>query len=148
MELESLYQEVILDHYKHPANKKLNPDYTAQVHHVNTSCGDEITLNLSLKDGLISQVSWEGVGCSISQASTSIMTDLMIGKDTESALSVLGEFTSLMQSKGLAKGDELVLEDAVALAGVSKFPARIKCALLGWMAFKDAISQSVTLQEK
>ena len=148
MELESLYQEVILDHYKHPANKKLNPDYTAQVHHVNTSCGDEITLNLSLKDGLISQVSWEGVGCSISQASTSIMTDLMIGKDTESALSVLGEFTSLMQSKGLAKGDESVLEDAVALAGVSKFPARIKCALLGWMAFKDAISQSVTLQEK
>jgi nitrogen fixation NifU-like protein len=99
-------------------------------------------------DGLITQVSWEGVGCSISQASTSIMTDLMIGKDTESALSVLGEFTSLMQSKGLAKGDELVLEDAVALAGVSKFPARIKCALLGWMAFKDAISQSVTQQEK
>ena len=148
MELESLYQEVIIDHYQHPANKKLSPDYTAQVHHVNTSCGDEITLNLSLKDGLITQVSWEGVGCSISQASTSIMTDLMIGKDTESALSVLNEFTSLMQSKGLAKGDELVLEDAVALAGVSKFPARIKCALLGWMAFKDAISQSVTQQEK
>ncbi len=148
MELESLYQEVILDHYKHPANKKLSSDYSTQVHHVNPSCGDEITLNLTLQNGLIKQVSWEGVGCSISQASTSIMTDLMIGKDTESALSVLDQFTALMQSKGLAKGDELVLEDAVALAGVSKFPARIKCALLGWMAFKDAISQSVADQTK
>jgi nitrogen fixation NifU-like protein len=148
VELESLYQEVILDHYKHPAHKKLSSDYSTQVHHVNPSCGDEITLNLTLQNGLIKQVSWEGVGCSISQASTSIMTDLMIGKDTESALSVLDQFTALMQSKGLAKGDELVLEDAVALAGVSKFPARIKCALLGWMAFKDAISQSVADQTK
>jgi nitrogen fixation NifU-like protein len=144
MELESLYQEVILDHYKHPVNKKLNSNYSAQVHHVNPSCGDEITLNLTLENDLIKQVSWEGVGCSISQASTSIMTDLMIGKDTQNALSILGEFQTLMQSKGLAKGDEQVLEDAIALAGVSKFPARIKCALLGWMAFKDAISQSVT----
>jgi len=90
----------------------------------------------------VADVSWDGVGCSISQASTSIMTDLMIGKNVDEAMKVLNEFTELMQSKGSLAGNEEILDDAVALAGVSKFPARIKCALLGWMAFKDAVSQS------
>ena len=142
MELDSLYQEVILDHYKHPQHKKLNPSYTAQVHHVNPSCGDEITLNVSMKDGVVESVSWDGVGCSISQASTSIASDLMIGKTLETALAMVDAFSQLMSSKGNETGDENVLEDGVALAGVSKFPARIKCALLGWMAFKDAALQS------
>ena len=142
MELDSLYQEVILDHYKHPQHKKLNSNYTAQVHHVNPSCGDEITLNVSMKDGVVESVSWDGVGCSISQASTSIASDLMIGKTLEKALATVDAFSQLMSSKGNETGDENVLEDGVALAGVSKFPARIKCALLGWMAFKDAALQS------
>ncbi|MFZ4063810.1 MAG: Fe-S cluster assembly sulfur transfer protein SufU [Candidatus Nanopelagicaceae bacterium] len=142
MELDSLYQEVILDHYKHPLHKKLSESFSAQVHHVNPSCGDEITLNVLIADGVVSNVTWDGVGCSISQASTSIASDLMIGKKVEEALSVVDSFSQLMSSKGTQTGDEDILEDGVALAGVSKFPARIKCALLGWMAFKDATLQS------
>lgn len=138
MELDSLYQEVILDHYKHPLNKGLTSSYDAQVHHVNPSCGDEITLNLSAKDGKITSVTWDGVGCSISQASVSIASDLLVNKSFAQADAILNEFTELMQSKGSKEGNPDALEDAVALAGVSKFPARIKCALLGWMAFKDA----------
>ena len=142
MQLDNLYQEVILDHYKNPQNKKLNTSFDAQVHHINPSCGDEITLNVSMKDGVVQSVTWDGVGCSISQASTSIASDLMIGKTLEQALSTVDAFSQLMSSKGNETGDEDVLEDGVALAGVSKFPARIKCALLGWMAFKDAALQS------
>ena len=142
MELDSLYQEVILDHYKHPLNKKLNSIFTAQVHHVNPSCGDEITLNVNISNGIVSSVSWDRVGCSISQASTSIASDLMTGKTLEEALKIVESFSDLMSSKGMMAGNEEILEDGVALAGVSKFPARIKCALLGWMAFKDAAIQS------
>jgi nitrogen fixation NifU-like protein len=138
MELDSLYQEVILDHYKHPLNKGLSATYGAQVHHVNPSCGDEITLNLTAVDGIITNVSWDGVGCSISQASVSIASDLLVNKTFAEANLILNEFIDLMQSKGSKQGNPDVLEDAVSLAGVSKFPARIKCALLGWMAFKDA----------
>ena len=142
MELDSLYQEVILDHYKHPLNKGLSNTYGAQVHHVNPSCGDEITLNVTIENQIVTSVSWDGVGCSISQASTSIASDLMIGKNLDEALVIVESFSELMSSKGTKSGDEEILEDGVALAGVSKFPARIKCALLGWMAFKDAAIQS------
>ena len=138
MQLDNLYQEVILDHYKRPQNKKLSLKYDAQVHHVNPSCGDEIDLNLTITDGTISNISWDGVGCSISQASVSIASDLLVNKSFAEADAILMEFTELMQSKGTQQGNPEVLDDAVALAGVSKFPARIKCALLGWMAFKDA----------
>ena len=142
MQLDNLYQEVILDHYKNPLNKKLSAIYDAQVHHVNPSCGDEIDLNITLKDGLVEAITWDGVGCSISQASVSILTDLLIGKSIDDAYKIYDEFVALMQSKGTVQGDEELLEDAVALAGVSKYPARIKCALLGWMAFKDASVQA------
>jgi nitrogen fixation protein NifU and related proteins len=142
MQLDNLYQEVILDHYKNPQNKKLSSTYDAQVHHVNPSCGDEIDLNITIKDGNVSAITWDGVGCSISQASVSILTDLLIGKSIADAYKVYDEFVALMQSKGAVSGDEELLEDAVALAGVSKYPARIKCALLGWMAFKDASVQA------
>ena len=147
MQLDSLYQEVILDHYKHPLNKGLSESYDAQVHHVNPSCGDEITLNISATDGKISSITWDGVGCSISQASVSIASDLLVNKTFAEAESILNEFTELMQSKGTKEGNPDVLEDAVALAGVSKFPARIKCALLGWMAFKDAAVRINTTTE-
>ena len=142
MQLDSLYQEVILDHYKRPQHKGLAPDYDAQVHHVNPSCGDEITLNVKLTGDRVSAITWDGVGCSISQASVSILSDLLLGKTISEADSVVANFTELMQSKGTMAGDDDVLEDAVALAGVSKFPARIKCALLGWMAYKDAVVQA------
>ena len=147
MQLDSLYQEVILDHYKHPLNKGLSETYGAQVHHVNPSCGDEITLNVTAEDGIIKKITWDGVGCSISQASVSIASDLLINKSFAEADSILNNFTELMQSKGSQQGNPEVLEDAVALAGVSKFPARIKCALLGWMAFKDATVRINTTTE-
>jgi len=142
MQLDNLYQEVILDHYKRPQHKKLSATYDAQVHHVNPSCGDEITLNVTLSGDTVADVSWDGVGCSISQASVSILTDLLIGKTLEQCTEISDSFIQLMQSKGTEKGDENLLEDAVALAGVSQYPARIKCALLGWMAFKDASLQA------
>ena len=142
MELDSLYQEVILDHYKHPAHKGLSPSFTAQVHHVNTSCGDEITLNLKIEDNVITSLTWDGQGCSISQASVSMLSDLLIDKNLDEADLIVNSFSELMASKGTSSGDPLILEDAVAFAGVSKFPSRVKCALLGWMAFKDAAIQS------
>ena len=142
MQLDNLYQEVILDHYKNPQNKKLSANYDAQVHHVNPSCGDEIDLNITVKDGVVEAITWDGVGCSISQASVSILTDLLIGRTITDAYKIYDEFVALMQSKGTVEGNEDLLEDAVALAGVSKYPARIKCALLGWMAFKDASVQA------
>jgi len=143
MQLDNLYQEVILDHYKNPQHKKLSPTYDAQVHHINPSCGDEITLNVSLDGEKVSNVSWDGVGCSISQASVSILSDLVLGKTLTQAQQISDAFMELMQSKGTQSGDETLLEDAVALAGVSQYPARIKCALLGWMAFKDASVQAL-----
>lgn len=148
MELDSLYQEVILDHYKHPHNKSLKPHPTIQVHHVNTSCGDEVTLNLHLNGNLIDAITWEGVGCSISQASTSVASDLLKGREITEAVALIEEFQTMVQSKGTDRGDENRLEDGVAFAGVAKFPARVKCALLGWMATKDAIVQATTKEEK
>jgi nitrogen fixation NifU-like protein len=142
MQLDSLYQEVILDHYKRPQHKGLATTYDAQVHHVNPSCGDEITLNVTLDGDKVAAITWDGVGCSISQASVSILSDLLLGKSIIDADLVLNNFTELMQSKGTMVGDDEILEDAVAMAGVSKFPARIKCALLGWMAYKDAVVQA------
>jgi nitrogen fixation NifU-like protein len=140
MELNALYQEVILDHYKRPHHKGLNVG-DIQVHHINPSCGDEVTLSLRVSEDKVGEISWDGAGCSISQASVSIMSDLLTGKSISEADSILDSFVSMMQSKGADQGDEEVLEDGVALAGVSKYPARIKCALLGWMAYKDAVTQ-------
>jgi nitrogen fixation NifU-like protein len=145
MQLDNLYQEVILDHYKHPENKGLSKTFDAQVHHINPSCGDEITLNLTLDGPVVKSVSWDGVGCSISQASVSIMSGLMIGKELVATQVIFDNFVELMQSKGNGHPNESILEDAVSLTGVSQYPARIKCALLGWMAFKDA---SVQAQKK
>jgi nitrogen fixation protein NifU and related proteins len=142
-QLDSLYQEIILDHYRTPHHKGLREPYEAQVHHLNPTCGDEITLRVHLDGDVVADVSYEGQGCSISQASASVMTDLVIGKSLTDALGVHEEFLRLMQSKGELEPDEDVLEDAVAFAGVSRYPARIKCALLAWMAWKDATAQAV-----
>ena len=147
MQLESLYQEVILDHYRHPHHKGLREPYDAEVHHVNPLCGDEVTLRVALKDvdgqPVVADISYDSLGCSISQASASVMTDLVIGKPVDEAMAISQEFLGLMQSKGQGSPDEGLLEDAVAFAGVSKYPSRIKCALLGWMAWKDATAQAL-----
>ena len=151
MKLDSMYQEVILDHYKHPHGRGLR-DGDAEVHHVNPTCGDEITLRVKLGgDGtLIEDISYEGQGCSISQASASVLNELLVGKDYAEAQKIQGTFLELMQSKGKVEPDEAmeeVLEDAVAFAGVSKYPARVKCALLSWMAWKDATAQALSERE-
>ncbi len=147
MEVESMYQEIILDHYRHPHNKGLREPYNAQVHHVNPLCGDEVTLRVAIKDAggeaAVTDVSYDALGCSISQASASVMTDALIGKTVREAMEISGAFLELMQSRGTAEPDEDLLGDAVAFEGVSKYPSRIKCALLSWMAWKDATSQAV-----
>jgi nitrogen fixation NifU-like protein len=140
-DLDSLYQEIILDHYKNPHHAGLRDPFEAEVHHVNPTCGDEVTLRVHLADGLVSDVSYDAVGCSISQASASVLTDLVIGKPVDEAMSVHETFLTLMQGKGQVEPDEDVLEDGIAFAGVAKFPARVKCALLSWMAWKDATAQ-------
>ena len=138
MKVDDLYQEIILDHYRAKHHSGLRDPYEVEVHHVNPSCGDEVTLRVPLDGGSVSDVSYSGVGCSISQASTSVMSDLVIGKPVDHGLELHQEFLELMQSKGTLEPDEDRLEDGIAFAGVSKFPARVKCALLGWSAFKDA----------
>ena len=147
MQLESMYQEIILDHYRQPHHKGLKEPFDAEVHHVNPVCGDEVTLRVSLKDVngelVVEDVSYDSLGCSISQASASVMSDLVIGKPVTEAMAINQAFLKLMQSKGDGEPDEDMLEDAVAFAGVSKYPARIKCALLGWMAWKDATAQAM-----
>ena len=146
MRLDSLYQEIILDHYKHPHGRGLREPYDAEVHHVNPTCGDEVTLRVRVADGVVADVSYDSAGCSISQASTSMLTDLVVGKPVGEALAVQEEFLRLMRSRGEVAPDENVLEDAVAFAGVSKYPSRVKCALLGWMAWKDATVQAVAAE--
>ncbi len=144
MKIEEMYQEIILDHYRAKHHSGLREPYGAEVHHVNPTCGDEVTLRLSLDGDLVSDVSYEGLGCSISQASTSVMTDLVIGKPIAEGLALHEEFLAMMQSRGEIEPDEDRLEDGIAFAGVAKFPARVKCALLGWSAFKDAALRAST----
>jgi nitrogen fixation NifU-like protein len=141
-ELDSLYQEIILDHYKNPHHKGLRDPFESEVHHVNPTCGDEVTLRVHLADGVVEDVSYDSVGCSISQASASVLTDLVIGKPVDEAMQIHQTFLELMQGKGQVEPDEDVLEDGIAFAGVAKFPARVKCALLSWMAWKDATTQA------
>jgi nitrogen fixation NifU-like protein len=142
---ESLYQEIILDHYRNPHHKGLREPFDVEVHHVNPTCGDEVTVRVAVKDGVVADVSYDGHGCSISQAATSVMTDLVIGRPVAEALVKHDAFLELMQSRGALEPDEDVLEDGIAFAGVSKYPARVKCALLGWMAWKDATAQAVAV---
>jgi nitrogen fixation protein NifU and related proteins len=147
VKLESLYQEIILDHYRHPHHAGLREPYDAEVRHVNPVCGDEITLRVAVsgtaEGPVLADVSYDALGCAISQAAASVLTDQLIGKPLDEALKVNDEFLALMQSKGDAQPDEGVLGDAVAFAGVSRYPARIKCALLAWMAWKDATAQAM-----
>ena len=140
--LDSMYRDIIIDHYKHPQHRGLTEPYDAEVHHVNPTCGDEVTLRLRVADGAIADLGWDGEGCSISQASTSVLTDLVVDRKVIDALSTMDAFVAMIQGRGQVEPDEEVLQDGVAFAGVAKYPARVKCALLGWMAFKDAVSRA------
>ncbi|MDQ3153372.1 MAG: SUF system NifU family Fe-S cluster assembly protein [Actinomycetota bacterium] len=143
MQLEQMYQEIILDHYRNPHARGLREPFDAESFQVNPTCGDEVTLRVALdrSDGAarVSDVSYDALGCSISQAATSVLTDLVVGRTVAESFSTMDSFIELLQGRGRVEPDEDVLEDAVAFAGVAKYPARVKCALLGWMAFKDAV---------
>jgi nitrogen fixation NifU-like protein len=147
---DSMYQQIILDHYKHPNNRGELASFDAEVHHVNPTCGDEVTLRVRLADGDIAELGWVGEGCSISQASTSVMSDLVVGNSIADALELQEKFLELMQSQGhpeLSEDEIDALDDAIAFEGVSKYPARVKCALLGWMAMKSAVSEALANAE-
>ncbi|MEQ4305662.1 Fe-S cluster assembly sulfur transfer protein SufU [Plantactinospora sp. B6F1] len=142
MQVDQLYQEIILDHYKHPHGRGLREPYAAEAHHVNPTCGDEVTVRVAVDDDTLSDVSYDGLGCSISQASASVLHELLSGRDTGAALAVHSAFVELMSGRGRVTPDEELLGDAVAFAGVARYPARVKCALLPWMAFKDAAARA------
>jgi nitrogen fixation NifU-like protein len=149
--MDSLYQEIILDHYRNPVGRGLREPFEAQVHHINPTCGDEITLRVHL-DGTgdsatVVDISYDNQGCSISQASASVMYELLLGHSVAEAMTTQEAFLELMQSAtdaGAPEPDEDVLGDGIAFRGVAKYPARVKCALLSWMAWKDAVTQALT----
>lgn len=142
MSVEQLYQEIILDHYREKHHSGLREPFGAEVHHVNPSCGDELTLRVQLDGDQIADVSYDGEGCSISQASTSVMCDLVIGRDVADTMALFGEFRHMMEGQGQVEPDEDRLEDGIAFAGVAQFPARVKCAMLSWSALRDAMARA------
>ena len=144
MRLEQMYQEVILDHYKHPHHRGLREPFGAEVHHVNPTCGDEVTLRVALsEDGdTVSDISYDGQGCSISQASTSVLTDQVIGQTVGDALTTVAAFTEMISSRGNVEGDEDVIGDGIAFAGDAKNELREKGTLSGRIAVKNAVAQA------
>lgn len=137
-----LYKEIILDHSKHPEYAGLRSPYDEQVHHINTSCGDEVTLRVTMgPDGQLVDVSYDAIGCSIMMASTSIMAGLLHDQPVQTADRTYGAVKAMLTSKGANPGDEQVIGDGVALAGVARYPARVKCALLPWSALVDALAR-------
>ena len=153
MKLEQMYQEIILDHYRHPQGKGLSEPFDAEVHHINPTCGDEVTLRVRLRDDPDGEphvdFSYDGQGCSISQASTSVLFEEFDGATVANGMAAVDEFLTLMQAgtSGYTPDDE-VLGDAVVFSGVAKYPARVKCALLGWMAWKDAVAQAMAAHDE
>ncbi len=141
-----LYQELILEHSKRPRGAGLRAPFDAETHHVNPTCGDEITLRVDLDgaslDATVTDVSYDALGCSISVASASVLAELVTGHTVREALTAYEATRAMLTSKGQDPGDEDVIGDGIAFAGVAKYPARVKCALLGWSAFTDALARS------
>jgi nitrogen fixation NifU-like protein len=141
-----LYQEIILEHSKRPHHAGLRDPFDAEVHHINPTCGDEVTLRVDVTgsgaDAIVHDVSYVAQGCSISIASASVLADEVIGRPVGEALETFAAMREMLISRGTVAGDETVIGDGVALSGVSKYPARVKCALLGWTAFTDALARS------
>jgi nitrogen fixation protein NifU and related proteins len=145
---ESLYQEIILDHYKHPVGRGLREPFDAEAHHVNPTCGDEITVRVRMAGDTVADLSYEGQGCSISQASASVLHELVSGRELTEAVDRHQAFVALMQGRGTVEPDEDLLGDGIAFAGVARYPARVKCALLSWMAFRDATTRALADDER
>ena len=144
MDVTELYEQIILDHSKHPKGAGLREPYDAEAHHVNPTCGDEVTVRVALDGGKVRDVSYHGEGCSISRASASVLHELVQGATLEHTAAVRDAFQAMVTGRGQVEPDEELLEDAVAFAGVARYPMRVKCALLPWMAFKDAASRAVS----
>ena len=145
-----LYQELILEHSKRPHRAGLREPFDAEVHHVNPTCGDEVTVRVELDGDVVRDVSYDALGCSISVASSSVLSEQVTGHSVREALEAYDAMRTMLTSKGEDPGDEALLGDGVAFAGVAKYPARVKCALLGWAAFTDALARAgvdITLPE-
>ena len=145
-----LYQELILEHSKRPHRAGLREPFDAEVHHVNPTCGDEVTVRVELDGDVVRDLSYDALGCSISVASASVLSEQVTGHAVREALEAYNGMRAMLTSKGQDPGDEDLLGDGVAFAGVAKYPARVKCALLGWTAFTDALARAgvdITLPE-
>ncbi len=149
MDVDAMYQDIILDHYRNPQGKGLRDPFAAEVHHINPTCGDEITLRVTLgPDGkTLDDLSYDGQGCSISQASASVLHDLVTGHSVADVMRTADAFRELMHSKGEGTPDEEILGDAIAFQGTAKYPSRVKCALLSWMALTDALARAGALPD-
>ena len=140
-ELDDLYQEIILDHYRHPRNQEKLEGASIEAEGMNPFCGDEVLLQLALKDGVVDSVGFKGNGCSISQASASILSDLIKGKTLKEIEDLYSVFRDMMYGKDLSEEKRDELREAASLAGVRKFPIRIKCALLVWATLEEGIKE-------
>ncbi len=136
MSLNELFTEIIIDHYQHPHNHGVLSGATLSSRGYNESCGDDIEVALTVRDGIITDAKFTGAGCSISQASASIMTDLVKGKSIEEAKELAEKFYAMVKGTTEETGEEL--GDAIAFQGVSKFPVRVKCATLSWHTLEEA----------
>ena len=144
MDLSQLYQQLIIEYSKDPFGAGLREPYEVEVHHVNPTCGDEITLRVHLDGQTVRDVSYDAKGCSISVAAASVMAETVTGGPVENAMAEYETFKRVV-SEGTATEDDIEeIGDAAAFAGVAQFPARVKCALLGWAAMRDAVAQSLT----
>ncbi|MGD6980607.1 MULTISPECIES: Fe-S cluster assembly sulfur transfer protein SufU [Citricoccus] len=142
-DLQGLYQELILDHAKTPSGTGLMESADGQSHQLNPTCGDEITLQVHLGEGdAVAHLRWEGHGCAISQASASLLSELAEGLSTAELTERIDAFRTAMQSRGKIQPSEELFGDAVALGGVSRYVARVKCAMLAWVAAEDALAQA------
>lgn len=142
-DLQNLYQELVLDHSRTPHGFGLRDEIRAQSHQLNPTCGDEITLQVHrAADGTVEAIAWEGHGCAISQASASMLAELAEGLTVEDLETRIASFREAMRSRGKIQPDEDLLGDAAALGGVSKYVARVKCAMLAWVAAEDALAKS------
>jgi len=148
MDVQQLYQQVILDHARAPHGAGLREPFQTEVTHVNPTCGDEIVLRTQVDDGVVTDLSYEALGCSISVASASVMADTVTGASVEEAMAGYDRVLELLQSRGQGEPDPETLGDAVAFAGVAQFPARVKCALLGWAAMRDAVLTATTKEDR
>lgn len=140
-DFDQLYQDVLIDHSKERHGYGLKPGPAAESHGLNSSCGDEITLRIHASSGVIGSVSWSGQGCAISQASASILSDIVQDLTPAECRERVGAFRAMLQSRGKDEGSPDLLGDAVALSGVALYPARIKCAMLAWTAFEDGLTR-------